>query len=189
MPDMFLGIANAAPVGVLAISRDGGIRFTNAALCKIFGYAESTLIGLPVETLLPETAQTGHRHLRQSFFASPSSRGMGEGRMLFGRHATGRLIPVEIGLGSTGAGDDALAIAFINDLSHKKLSEERFTSIVTALPAGLLLTNAAGTIVMTNPTLDEMFGYPAEMPDEQVADAMVAILMTGIKTQPSRNRK
>ena len=104
MPDMFLGIANAAPVGVLAISRDGGIRFTNAALCKIFGYAESTLIGLPVETLLPETAQTGHRHLRQSFFASPSSRGMGEGRMLFGRHATGRLIPVEIGLGSTGAG-------------------------------------------------------------------------------------
>lgn len=163
MQDMFLGIANAAPVGVLAISRDGGIRFTNPALCRIFGYAESTLIGLPVETLLPETAQSGHRHLRQSFFASPSSRGMGEGRTLFGRHATGRLIPVEIGLGSTGEGDEALAVAFISDLSHKKLSEERFTAIVNALPAGLVLTNADGTIVMTNPTLDEMFGYPADV--------------------------
>jgi len=36
--------------------------------------------------------------------------------------------------------------------------------------------------------LTQMFGYPADMPDENVADAMTAILMAGIQTQPPRAR-
>jgi two-component system sensor kinase FixL len=157
---MFLDIADAAPVGVLAICEHGIIRFVNPALCNIFGYAEDELIGRPVETLLPEVTRSGHRTLRDGFFANPSSRGMGQGRNLFGQHAKGWQIAVEIGLGSIGQGTDALSVAFINDISHKRLAEERFTTIVSALPAGLIVVDQAGGIVITNPALDEMFGYP-----------------------------
>jgi two-component system, LuxR family, sensor kinase FixL len=159
MKKMFLGIADAAPVGVLAICREGIIRFANPALCNIFGYIEAALIGLPVETLLPEAKRAGHRTHRDGFFVNPSARGMGEGQNLFGQHADGGRTAVEIGLGSIGQWEEALSVAFINDVSHKKLSEERSTTIVNALPAGLILTDPTGRILMTNPTLDEMFCY------------------------------
>lgn len=159
MQRMFLDIANTAPVGVLAIDPEGTIRFANPALCKIFGYDKDALIGQPVEMLLPEAKRAGHAVLRDGFLANPSSRGMGEGRKLFGLHAKGWPVAVEIGLGSIGQGEDMLSVALISDVSAKKLSEEHLAAIVNALPAGLLVTDHAGRIFLTNPALDEMFGY------------------------------
>jgi len=67
------------------------------------------------------------------------------------------------------------------------LSRQREGKLRSIEPS-LILIAISGT-AKQYAMLTQMFGYPAEMPDEQVADAMVAILMTGIKTQPSRNRK
>ena len=169
MKKMLLDIADAAPVGVLAICHAGIIRFANPALGKIFGYDETELVGQAVEMLLPEVKRSGHRTLREGFFTNPSPRGMGEGRTLFGQHAEGWRIAVEIGLGTIGQGDDTLSIAFISDVSAKKRSEERFAEIVNALPTGLVVTDRTGRIFLTNPALDEMFGYPSgELQGQQV---------------------
>ena len=155
----FLDIADAAPIGVLAISRDGSIRFANGALLRIFGYAEAALLGQQVEMLLPPELQGGHAGLRTMFFAAPAARGMGEGRKLFGRRADGSQVAVEIGLGSTGSGDTLRAIAFINDVSQRTQSEERFAAMIAALPVGLVMIDAEGRIEVTNQVLDTMFGY------------------------------
>lgn len=159
MKRIILDIADAAPIGVLAICPKGVIRFVNPALCKLFGYDEDALLGQHVEILLPEASQAGHRMQRDGFFANPSSRGMGDGRTLFGRHSQGWPIAVEIGLGTIGQGDDMLSVAFINDVSIKRRSEERLAAIVDALPTGLLVTDDTGGIFLTNPAFDQMFGY------------------------------
>ena len=158
---MFLDIARAAPAGVLAICGEGIIRFANPALCQIFGYDAHTLIGQPVEMLLPEAKQARHRALRDGFFREPSARGTADGRSLLGQHAEGWQIAVEIGLGSIGEGEDRLSVALITDVSIKKRSEERLATILDALPTGLLITDRTGRISLTNPALDAMFGYPA----------------------------
>jgi PAS domain S-box-containing protein len=180
MRKMFLDIARAAPVGVLAICGEGIIRFANTALCQIFGYAEEVLIGRPVETLLPEARRAGHRMLRDGFFQDPSARGMGAGRTLFGQHAEGWQIAVEIGLGSVGEGADRLSVALITDVSVKKRSEERLATIFNALPTGLLVTDRGGRILLTNPALDGMFGYLAgELHGQEVERLLPARLRHG----------
>jgi two-component system sensor kinase FixL len=156
----FLDIARTAPAGVLAICSEGIIRFVNPALCQIFGYEERALIGQPIEMLLPEAKRAGHRPLRDGFFREPSSRGTAAGRTLFGQHAEGWPIAVEIGLGSVGEGAERLSVALISDVSIKKRSEERLATIFSALPSGLLVTDRTGRIRLTNPALDGMFGYP-----------------------------
>jgi PAS domain S-box-containing protein len=155
----FLDIARTAPAGVLAICSEGVIRFANPALCQIFGYVESALIGQPIEMLLPDAKRVGHRPLRDGFFKEPSSRGVGDGRTLFGQHAEGWQIAVEIGLGSVGEGEDRLSVALVTDVSVKKRSEERLATIFSALPTGLLVSDRTGRILLTNPALDGMFGY------------------------------
>jgi TetR/AcrR family transcriptional regulator len=56
------------------------------------------------------------------------------------------------------------------------------------LPPSVILTAISG-MAKQYAMLTQMFGYPADMPDEQVADAMTAILMNGIQTHPKRSRK
>jgi two-component system sensor kinase FixL len=155
----FLAIAEAAPFGVLAISRDGLIRFVNRATLRIFGYAEEALLGQPVELLLPPELQTSHPELRAEFFASSTVRDLTEGGEIIGRCLDGRQVPVEITLGSTGSGDTMHAVAFINDVSCRTRSEERFEAIIAALPIGLAMVDAAGKIQITNRMLETMFGY------------------------------
>ncbi len=165
----FLDIARTTPAGVLAICSEGTIRFANPALCQIFGYDESALVGQQIEMLLPEAKRAAHQPLRDGFFKDPSSRGMGDGRTLFGQHAEGWPIAVEIGLGSVGEGAERLSVALITDVSIKKRSEERLASIFNALPTGLLVIDRNGRIILTNPALDLMFGYAnGELPGQEV---------------------
>ena len=124
MKKMFLDIARAAPVGVLAICGEGIIRFANPALCKIFGYDALALIGQPIDMLLPEAKREGHRVLRDGFFQEPASRGMGDGRSLFGQHAQGWPIAVEIGLAPITYEDQSGALAVVTDISVRKKLEQ-----------------------------------------------------------------
>jgi PAS domain S-box-containing protein len=159
MPESFLKIAQAAPVGVFALSAEGQIRLANPALCHIFGYQPEALIGQSVDFLFPPASPDTPQTLQERLAAEPEQNALNGHAALFGRHADGRLIPIEIGLGSTGANDEALTVAFVTDISIRKSSEERFAAIIESLPVGLLMTDAAGSIVLTNPALDDMFGH------------------------------
>jgi len=160
MPETFLKIAQAAPVGVFALSSEGQIRLANPALCHIFGYEAEALIGQTVDILFPPAAPDAPG-LQALLGAQPAPGGLNGHAALFGRHADGRLIPVEIGAGNTGTNDSTLTVAFVNDISVRTSSEERFAAIIESLPVGLLMTDAAGAIALTNPALDEMFGHAA----------------------------
>jgi TetR/AcrR family transcriptional regulator len=67
------------------------------------------------------------------------------------------------------------------------LSRQREGKLRNMTPSIILI--AISGMAKQYAMLTQMFGYPADMPDEQVADAMTAILMAGIHTRPSRARK
>src|SRR5258708_6524028 len=64
--------------------------FASAQLERFFGYEPRELIGAPVELLMPERFQTGHKSLFKAYFLAPTPRPMDAGLRLYARRKDGR---------------------------------------------------------------------------------------------------
>ena len=91
----------------------------------------------------------------------PSKRKMGMGRDLMGQAKDGSEIPVEIGLNFLNFNGRHFAIAAVVDLRERKRQDEKFRTIVNAVPNGIVMVNAAGIIQLCNSELERLFGYEA----------------------------
>jgi PAS domain S-box-containing protein len=182
LPDetSLIQLIDSVPNGVVAIDTTGRIFLANAEIEKLFGYERAELLGQPIEMLLPERYRDAHVRMRIQYCRHPTRRAMGAGRDLFGLRRDGREIPIEVGLNPLSMANGLAIVASIVDISGRKRLERNFERIVESAPCGMLMFNQAGTIVMANARLAEMFGYPRrevigkplnalvpEQPDEQ----------------------
>jgi len=160
-PELLARAFNAAPNGFVLIDGSGTIVAANDELEKMFGHARGTLVGLPIETLLPKTLHESHVGLRTAFFAQPERRSMGGGRVLYGRRADGHEFPVEIGLNPMPSPQGMLVLASVVDVSERLALEFAFRGLFDASPYGLLIIDDDGHIAMVNRVLAESLGYTA----------------------------
>ena len=58
--DFYRRFVEEAPDGVLAVDRDGVIRFWNAGCERIFGYAPAEAIGASLDIIIPERLRARH---------------------------------------------------------------------------------------------------------------------------------
>lgn len=120
---LFRSALEACPSGMMLIDSSGRILFANSVVLDWFSYGRDELIGQSVEVLVPPSVRDSHAELRQSFFANPSARAMGEGRDLSGLAKDGTEIPIEIGLNPVTASDGVLVLANVINISHRKRME------------------------------------------------------------------
>ena len=113
------------PTGLIVVDASGKIAALNREVERQFGYARDELVGQPVEILVPEDFAPGHSKLRAHYAAIPTSRRMGAGRELLGRHKDGRQIPVEIGLSSISTQAGFFVLATIADVRERRHMENR----------------------------------------------------------------
>jgi PAS domain S-box-containing protein len=113
------------PTGIIVVDDSGKIVVLNREVERQFGYTREELLGQPVEMLVPEASAAGHSKLRAHYAAIPTSRRMGAGRELFGRHKDGRQIPVEIGLSSIVTQDGVFVLATVADVRERRHKENR----------------------------------------------------------------
>src|SRR5258707_6817040 len=73
----FRGLIEAAPGAILSIDATGKITLVNGRVESMFGYSRDELIGLPIETLLPDRFRVVHIDQRTEYFAEASGRAMG----------------------------------------------------------------------------------------------------------------
>lgn len=123
----FRQVVESAPVAMLMVDANGTIQMTNHATEQLFGYESATLIGHPVETLVPSDSRAVHHQARSVFAQKPTSRTMGENRRLFGQHRDGHTIPIEVGLNPLEIADGLFILASIIDIS-KRLEIDRLKS-------------------------------------------------------------
>ena len=111
-----------APVAMLMIDRAGTIEHANSAAEQLFGYSRETLVGKPVELLVPDGLRQRHRQHREAFFKAPAARPMGKGRRLAARHKDGHEIPVEIGLNPVMIGRNRIAVlaSFVDNSAQER---------------------------------------------------------------------
>ncbi|MDE2369280.1 MAG: PAS domain S-box protein [Burkholderiales bacterium] len=149
----------AAPNGFVVIDGQGRITAVNAALETMFGRPPGSLLGEPVETLLPDAVREMHRGHRAGYFRHPEPRAMGAGRILYGRRADGHEFPVEIGLNPLPSAQGPLVLASVVDISERMALEWSFRGLFDASPFGLVIVDDEGLIAMVNRVLAESLGY------------------------------
>lgn len=121
----FQELLEAAPDAILEVDRDGKIVLANAIAEQTFGYSRSELVGLSVDSLLPDALRDHHQRHRETYHANPRTRPMGSGLKLQARRRSGELFPVEISLSPTESEEGLRITAIIRDVSERKEVEER----------------------------------------------------------------
>jgi PAS domain S-box-containing protein len=121
--DQYRQVVEAAPIGFVAMTREGIIQLVNTQVEKLFGYRREELLGQLVEMLLPQRFRPNHPSHRSGFFTDPRPRMMGVGRDLAGLRKDGTEFPIEIGLNSILTDGKVLGLAAVVDISERKRIE------------------------------------------------------------------
>ncbi|GEO12161.1 PAS domain S-box protein [Segetibacter aerophilus] len=113
-----------ATEGIVLTNQHGVMILANPAAVKMFGYEPNEMVGHHVEVLLPQKIREHHVKLRDTFYEAPAHRAMGSGRDLYAQKKDGQKFPVEVSLSYYYRGEQRFVIAFIVDITQRKLIEE-----------------------------------------------------------------
>jgi PAS domain S-box-containing protein len=154
------GLLDAAPDAIVGVNDQGLIVLVNAQAERLFGYSRSELIGLGVDTLVPETIRDMHPGHRADYIKDPRTRPMGAGMELAGRRRDGSEFPAEISLSAIETEDGVIVSAAIRDVTTVKRAEAKFRGLLEAAPDAIIGVNDEGLIVLANAQTERLFGYP-----------------------------
>lgn len=112
-----------ATEGIILTGRDGRIVLINPAAERMFGYSSDEIVGQAIEMLIPDQFQRAHVQLREGFYKDPANRAMGHNRDLYGKKKDGANLPVEVSLSHYQKAGELFVIAFIVDITSRKLIE------------------------------------------------------------------
>jgi PAS domain S-box-containing protein len=160
-------LLEAVPDALVGVDRDGVIRFVNRQAESLFGYARDDLVGIPVETLVPESLRQVHAAHRKGYTSAPATRPMGTTLSLYGLRRDGSEFPADVSLSFRGTGDDLVVIAAVRDMSERRRAEEerhlltRQAAIIKFSGEAITSGTLDGIYLSWNPAAEKLYGYPA----------------------------
>lgn len=156
-------LLNAAPDAVITVNGSGEITYANDRIRDLFGYEPEDIVGERVERLVPEDVRETHVDQRNAFLATPSRRPMGVGLELWGRHADGSTIPVDVSLSPIDADDATHVVAVVRDATERREHHRQVTRLRTATRQLMEAetTEAVAELVATAAT--NLFGYESSV--------------------------
>jgi len=148
-----------APVGILVLELPlGNVAYANAMAEQLLGLPGGGLAGKTLPELMIGSEQGYCTELLQRLAATPT-RMAGTRRDLYARHARGEELPVELTLSPIELDGVVFALVYMTAFSEAQRMQLMLEPIFAAMPQGMLLVDASGIIMMSNPALEHQFGY------------------------------
>lgn len=157
-----------ATEGILIADKQGKIVRVNPSGAAMFGYEPEDLTDLMIEDLIPNRFRQVHTAHRTSFNAHPHARSMGSGMDLYAKRKDGTEFPVEISLSPYQNSKGAYVIAFVIDISIRKVAENKLVSYKNELEVEveertLVLKEAIQKLEKTKDELDRALKREQEL--------------------------
>ena len=158
-------ILEAAVDAIICIDDHGHIESINPATERIFGYAESELLGRNVTMLMPNPYAAEHDQYLANYLKSGVKKIIGIGREVVGRRKDGTLFPVDLAVGEIKEPGRRAFTGIIRDISDRKQSaeslrkEQEFAEgIIETAQAIVLVVDEEGRILRFNRFMEELTG-------------------------------
>lgn len=114
----------AAPDAMLIVNSAGLITEANQQACNLFDYSRKNLVGINVESLMPQRFRKHHVENREDSFNVTEARMLNSDLELYALGKDDKEIPLEISLSYTMRNNEKNAIVTLRDITEKKRVEE-----------------------------------------------------------------
>ena len=112
--------------GVALIDLDGTVLRANKALCDMFGYAESELMGNNISILMTPYDAARHDDYLAHYRNTGQGGVVGVEREVTGQHKDGRSIELELSVVSAEINNRRLLVGFLRDITERKEAQAQY---------------------------------------------------------------
>ncbi|MFS8085492.1 MAG: PAS domain-containing sensor histidine kinase [Acidobacteriota bacterium] len=166
-------ILDSADVSIIATDPNGVIQTFNRTAERMLGYRAEELVGKTTPAIIHDPEEVQHRAAELTrelgrtiepgfeVFVAKTRAAAPEEREWTYRSKSGERFPVRLTVTAMFdvAGRITGFMGVATDLSERKREEERFRTVVEAVPNGIVVVNQAGTITLVNAATEKKFGY------------------------------
>lgn len=118
-------IVHAAVDGIVVIDAQGSIEAFNPAAERLFGYAESEILGQNVKVLMPSPYHEEHDTYLSRYLTTGRAKIIGTGREVTGRRRDGTTFPLHLSVGELTVGGERRFAGILHDLTGRVRLEEQ----------------------------------------------------------------
>lgn len=116
-------ILATVPDAMVVIDESGIILSFSAAAEKMFGYAESEVVGENVSMLMPSPDRERHDSYLHNYRTTGERKIIGIGRVTTARRRDGNTFPIELSVGEAWIGGKRIFTGFIHDITQRQQAE------------------------------------------------------------------
>ena len=138
-------ILETIPDAMIVIDERGLIHSFSSAAERMFGYAESDLLGENISVLMPSPDRERHDSYLERYFRTGERRIIGIGRVTTARRRDGTTFPIDLHIGEALVGEERVFTGFIRDLTERQQTELRLHGLQSEL-AHVSRVTAMGTL-------------------------------------------
>jgi two-component system sensor kinase FixL len=160
-------IIESAVDAIVVIDAQARIEVFNPAAQRLFGYAESEVLGRNVSMLMPAPYRDEHDGYLKRYLDEGAARIIGIGREVQGLKRDGTVFPLHLSVGEMLVEGQRKFTGILHDLSVRvelerrlRSSEERWRAIVESAVDAIIVIDGYGRIEAFNPAAEQLFGYP-----------------------------
>lgn len=166
----FQEFSQLLPDAIIILDDSMQILFINSVAEVMFGCLSANVVGENLDIFLPDHFSVKHRELVDSFLLGQSgSCRMGDNRIVYGKHSSGRLFPLDITISKRKYRDQSLIICIPRDNQdqvsfEQALQESRqlYRGMIDSQHTLVVRVDREGRFVFVNQTYCQMFGKTEE---------------------------
>lgn len=168
--DRYSGVITSAMDAIVALDERQNIVLFNPAAERMFQHSATSMLGQPLDVLIPVRFRETHtRHIESFGQSGVMMRAMGSLGTISGMRANGEEFPIEASISQIGMVGKKLYTVILRDITERRRAEaivqrERLFSdtMVESLPGIMYLYNEQGRFLRWNRNFASVSGYSAE---------------------------